>query len=37
MRLEQVASGQVDGKHFTNEIGEWIERIISATRSAAGV
>ncbi|MFC1354958.1 MAG: hypothetical protein G8D89_21550 [gamma proteobacterium symbiont of Clathrolucina costata] len=37
MRLEQVASGQVDGERFIKEISDWIERIVSATRGAAGV
>lgn len=32
MRLEQVANGQVDGKEFIDEIVEWIERIVTATR-----
>lgn len=37
MRLEQVASGQIEGDHFALEIGEWIEKIVSSTRKAAGV
>jgi len=37
MRLEQVASGQLDGDSFTDEIGGWVERIISATRNAGGI
>ncbi len=37
MRLEQVASGQIDSDSFTNEIGDWVTRIISATRSASSV
>lgn len=32
IRLEEVANGQVDGKHFIDEIGEWVKRIVSATR-----
>ncbi len=34
-RLEQVASGQIDGEQFINEISDWIERIVSATRGAS--
>ena len=37
MRLEQVASGQIDGSSFTNEISGWVERIVTATKNAAGV
>lgn len=37
MRLEQVASGQLDADKFTHEIGNWVSKIVSATRSSAGI
>lgn len=37
MRLELVASGQLEADKFTREIGNWVNKIVSATRTSAGV
>lgn len=34
MRLEQIASGQITGEEFTDEISDWIESIVNTTKDA---